>query len=133
MLHMFSLAFDEDILHVLSRCEARLAVAPSEKQFVTGDQPVALFNADARPEYSNGRGGLADPDTVVTLPLTSSIAVMLHYGDGRRTSPRSITADEVDEINRRTITMTKARLFGASAGVSITNLLLRYGHCRGGS
>ncbi|PRH22464.1 DUF4238 domain-containing protein [Burkholderia multivorans] len=131
--HMFSLAFDEDILHVVGRLQAELIKAPNGRQFITGDQPVAQFNGDARPEESNGRGGLADPDTVLTLPLSSELALALYYGPAKENKPRIASEDEIDEVNRRTIVMAVERLFVRAPDESITKLLLRHGHCQAGS
>jgi hypothetical protein len=134
MQHMFALAFDDDILRIIGRCQAELLRAPTGKQFITGDQPVAQFNADARPEESDPRGGLADPDTVTTLPLSSELALVLsNNGRGKGQRAREATPAEVDEINRRTIIMSSDRLFACSIDDSVRQLLLRYGHCTAGA
>ena len=132
--HMYALAFDEDILQVIGRSQAELLRAPAGKHFITGDQPVAQFNADARPEESDKRGGLADPDTVTTLPLSSKLALVLcNTGLSQGNGARDATPMEVDEINRRTIVMSNDRLFASSIDDSLRKLLLRYGHCTAGA
>jgi hypothetical protein len=131
--HMYALAFDKDMLQVIRRCQAELILAPATKQFITGDQPVAQFNPDARPEESDARGGLADPDTVTTLPLSSKLALVLSNGRPTGQNVREATLAEVDEINRRTIIMSNDWLFARSIDNSICKLLLRYGHCTAGA
>jgi len=132
MDHMFRLAFDPDILSTLGRCTARLIRVPAGKSFITGDQPVSQFNGDARPEDMNG-WGLADPDSVLTLPLSSALAVQLSWSGELEECVRMAAAAEVDEINRRAITMSTERLFAHAFDGSIEKLLLRYGHCTAGS
>ncbi len=53
-----------------------IAAAPGEV-FVTSDNPVTLVIANARPGFM--RGGLGSRDAEVTLPLSPSVALLMHW------------------------------------------------------
>ena len=68
--HMFQLAADKDILSILLSMRPVLFSAPPGEEFVTSDQPVALFSPEVRPTDHYG-AALAAKSTELSLPLSS--------------------------------------------------------------
>jgi len=128
---MFKLAADRRILALLGAMTPLVLRAPERAVFLTCDQPVAVYHPEASPTDAYGSGGLADPVTEVSVPLSSRVLLLL----SRATDPpatRVATFEEVVEFNRRTVIMADSLVFAPEASESAVETVARYAHCGAG-
>ena len=106
---MFKVAYDVDVLQLLSSMRMTLVRTPDDCEYITCDQPVAIFSPAATLNHSAG-AAIEDCDTEVTLPLSRNMLLKLDWSDGE---PLKTTAspEEVDEYNRRTVIMASSYVF----------------------
>jgi Protein of unknown function (DUF4238) len=108
---IFNLAARADILSVLYKMRVTLFDAAPGTSFVTSDQPVALFHADAGD--SPYGIGLSVPGIEISLPLSSRTLLRLDHKPGTHAS-RIASFDDMAELNRRTVAMARKYVFAAS-------------------
>ncbi len=128
---MFKLAADRRILELLGAIRPSVLRAPDHTVFLTCDQPVAVYHPAASPTDAYGDGGLADPTTEVSVPLSSHALLLL----SRAADPpadRVATSEEVAEFNRRTIVMADSLVFAPEASKWAVETVARYSHCSAG-
>lgn len=118
---MFLQAVDPGIRQVLASMNHEILEAPSGTEFITCDQPVALFNPRARPSDEYGVG-LATPETELSLPLSRDRILRLSWT--KEVEPkRVLSSSEVDEFNRRALIMATSYLFCSDDSVLNHDLL----------
>jgi hypothetical protein len=127
---MFMLAADPDLIKIFIEMRPTILRAPMGTNFITGDQPVAVYSPVASQEDVYGFG-LIDKRTEVTLPLSKDTIVRYDWADGD-SGERIATAEEVEEYNRRTIVMAEQLVFASSCNVEINNSIAKYSHCFAG-
>lgn len=127
---MFMLAADPDLINILAAMRPTVYRAPKDKAFITGDQPVAVYNSAATPESVYGFG-LIDKRTEVTIPLSTKVIVRLDWSKGKF-KERFATLDEVKEYNRRTIIMAEKLLFSSSVDKNILKFIKKHSNCFAG-
>lgn len=116
--YMFQMAFDPRLLNLLLTMHPTIIEATGGTTFVTSDQPVAVFHPKARPTDLQGVA-VPDPETELSLPLSSRKLLLLTWSDGAPES-RMATDTEVQEFNRRTVIMASSYIF---SGVDDAGLL----------
>jgi hypothetical protein len=119
MEHIFRLAGSDDILSTLYGMKSTLYTAPPGMSFVTCDQPVAMYHPQAA-QTSYGIG-IVVPGTELTLPLSSSKLLLLHHSHAPHQA-RAALPNEVNEFNRRTVTMARRFVFAAAYSDSCAKL-----------
>jgi hypothetical protein len=129
--YMFTLAADRRILELLGAMRPSVLRTPDHAVFLTCDQPVAVYHPAAWPTDAYGGGGLADPATEVSVPLSSQALLLL----SRAADPaadRVATSEEVAEFNRRTVVMADSLVFAPEASKWAVETVARYSHCSAG-
>ncbi|MDR4488250.1 MAG: DUF4238 domain-containing protein [Nitrospirales bacterium] len=106
--HMFEMALMPESIGLLSQFSYHVHLSEGTNVFVTSDNPVALYH----PNYNKIRPygvGLAMKDVQVTVALSPMILIQagLHIQTGTSTA----SLEEVEEFNRRTITMADSYVF----------------------
>lgn len=126
MEKMFRLGGNDDVLEIYYSMQPTLLHAPLGSWFITSDQPVALYHP--QPYLTLGVGP-EDPDVVISLPLSSRTALLLAnnkrlmFDSCHPGIERIATADEVHEINRRTVMMAKDWIFTGESPASLSALI----------
>ena len=122
--YMFTFAGDEEILGILEDMTPTLYTAPEGAPFITADQPVAVFNPDAKPEDASG-AGLVDRGTEITFPLSHNQLLNLSWREGLA-ERRPARPEEAAEFNRRMIVMAKRLVFAPSSMSDIDKTVLKH-------
>lgn len=99
---MFALGTNEKTIRLLAQMRITLYRAPAKLNFITSDQPVALYH----PTLFNSAGPIT-PGVEITLPISSQLLLKLDHGNGYDIEVAA-TCEDVAEYNRRTFIMTQA-------------------------
>jgi hypothetical protein len=126
---MFTLAFDRATIFSLNGMRVSVWDVPAGLSLITCDQPVALFQPQSGEMIAPA--GLLDPHTVLSMSLSSRCAIRLDWrkGDGER---GTLSATQVEEINRRTIVMAHSAVYAASPDEVIKNSIRANHNLRAG-
>lgn len=109
--YMFEVGLAPESIGLLAEYNYHIYSAEEVSFFVTSDNPVALYH----PDYDKIRPygvGLATKGGEVTFPLTSDTLIRAGYDVKPGTSIAS--AKEIEEFNRRTITMSERYIFASA-------------------
>jgi hypothetical protein len=121
LLHpLFTTAFDPRFTMWFDKMRLEVLKAPTGSFFITGDQPVVLFDPTP-PHLSKPGTGVACPSVEVTFPLSAQI--LLRFSWNHAAGERMATAAEVDEFNRRTVIMAKRSVFASRYDDAIVQLV----------
>lgn len=109
--NMFEMALMPEGIDLLSQCSYHVYSAEGSRVFVTSDNPVALYH----PNYDEIRPygvGLAIKGVELTLALSADVLIRA----GRHIEPgtSTVTPEEIDEFNRRTIIMADSYVFAST-------------------
>lgn len=108
--HMFEMALMPESIGLLAQYSYQVHVAEGAGVFVTSDNPVALYH----PNYDKIRPygvGLAMREVEVSLALSPDILV--RAGPDLQPGTSKASPEEVEEFNRRTITMADSYVFSS--------------------
>lgn len=119
--YMFQIAFDRDILELLSKMDATIIQAGDRQHFVTSDQPVAMYNPRATSRDAYGVG-IVDTDTELSLPLSRKALLLLSWKQSEE-GWRTAAAGEVEEFNRRSVIMASDYVFASDIDDSVEGLV----------
>ena len=122
--HLFEVGLAPESVGLLTEYNYHVYSAEEGSFFVTSDNPVALYY----PNYDNIRPygvGLAMKGVEVTFPLTSD--TLIRAGHDLKPGASIASAKEVEEFNRRTITMGERYIFASAVS---TELRRRIGELR---
>lgn len=114
--HMFEVGLAPESIGLLTEYNYHVYSAEEASFFVTSDNPVALYH----PHYSEIRPygvGLAMRGVEVTFPLTSN--TLIRAGRDLKPGASIASAEEVEEFNRRTITMSERYIYASAVSAEL--------------
>ncbi len=117
---MFALGTNEKTISLLAKMRITLYRAPTKLNFVTSDQPVALYH----PTLFNSPYGAGPitPGVEITLPISSQLLLKLDHENGPDIEITA-TYEDVVEYNRRTLIMTQTFAYtGISPEMTLKDL-----------
>ena len=113
ILHDSMVAPDSKLLPVISQMKWQFLIAPEGSKFLTSDSPVFFFESI----------GLNKPQSEITFPISSYVALASFGRSGFREGFITTTTHVVSEINRRTAHAATAEVYHASAASWIVDVL----------
>jgi Protein of unknown function (DUF4238) len=119
--HMYKLAGDERLLALLNRMHLGLRIAAEGAEFITGDQPVAVF-VPVTAALDPNTPPMLHPEVEITLPLSRNVLLILTW-EAQGASSRHADVDEVAEFNRRTVVMAEQLVFASENQEDIVSLV----------
>jgi hypothetical protein len=119
---MLVTAFNKDLVAIFDRMQLEILEAPSDSVFITGDQPIVLFDPTPLTVLRPGTG-LTHSEVEITFPL--SARKLLRFSWKNASGERLATAVEVAEWNRRTVVMAKRYVFASDCNEGILELVRR--------
>lgn len=127
--HMFEVGFAPESIGLLAEYNYHIYSAEEGSFFVTSDNPVALYH----PNYDKIRPygvGLAMKGVEITFPLTSDTLIRA----GHNLEPGASTAScvEMEEFNRRTITMSERYIFASAVSTELRHRISELKSVRAG-
>lgn len=114
--HMFGVGLAPESINLLAEYNYHVYSAEEASIFVTSDSPVALYH----PNYDKIRPygvGLAMKGVEVTFPLTSDI--LIRAGHDLKPGASIASTTEVEEFNRRTITMSERYVYASAVSAEL--------------
>lgn len=117
---MFALGANEETIRLLAQMRITLYRAPAKLNFITSDQPVALYHPTL---FNSAYGaGLITPGVEITLPISSQLLLKLDHGSESDIEIKA-TREDVDEYNRRTFIMTQTFAYtGINPEIALNDL-----------
>ncbi len=114
--HMFKVGLRPESVGLLAGYNYHVYSAEGTSLFVTSDNPVALYHPNYDKIRPNGVG-LAIKGVEVTFPLTSD--TLIRAGHDLKPGASIASAEEVEEFNRRTITMSERYVFASAVSTKL--------------
>lgn len=119
---MFHLAEDTESIEILRNMRATLYLAPLGCEFVTCDQPVALFHPTIGPTDPIGVG-LKSNQVEVSVPLSRNKLLLFEWKRGQHRE-QVASGDKLAEFNRRTIVMAERFVYSSNCSESLVARVL---------
>lgn len=127
--HMFEVGLAPESIGLLAEYNYHVYSAEETTFFVTSDNPIALYH----PNYEKIRPygvGLAMKGVEVTFPLTSDTLILA--GHDLKPGASIVSAQEVKEFNRRTITMSERYIFAPAVSTELRRQIAKLKSVRAG-
>ena len=99
---MYKCASFSPLIDLLSKMTVEILCAPDDAHFFTGDTPVTVYG-----------GALAHEEVEVSFPLSPQVAILLSW-KRRGRGCRTISYQDVQEYNRRTVVMSDRFLYSTT-------------------
>lgn len=119
---MFQGAGDMRAIEILANMRITLYLAPLGCEFITSDQPVALFHPTIKPNDPIGVGLLSD-GVEISVPLSRNKLLLFDRMSGSHRTAVA-TGEELAEFNRRTIVMAERFIYSAYCPASLVASVL---------